>query len=110
MSTALSLIGYEKDLQPAMEFVFGSSFVCKDMNIAKKVTFDEKILKKSVTLDGNSFDPAGTLTGGKLLRNLYKCHRKNWCTCLRFPNCGAISYLYKKDDFVVYLNLSFLES
>ena len=48
-----------------MEFVFGSSFVCKDMNTAKKVTFDERVQKRSVTLGGDSFDPAGTLTGGK---------------------------------------------
>ena len=64
VNTALSLIGYESDLQAAMEFVFGSAFVCKDMNIAKKVTFDERVMKKSVTLEGDSFDPAGTLTGG----------------------------------------------
>ncbi|XP_013399508.1 structural maintenance of chromosomes protein 2 [Lingula anatina] len=62
--TALSLVGYEKDLQKAMEFVFGSAFVCTDMNTAKKVTYDEKVLKKSVTLDGDSFDPSGLLTGG----------------------------------------------
>ncbi|KAL5017230.1 hypothetical protein ScPMuIL_006819 [Solemya velum] len=62
--TALSLIGFEKDLQAAMEFVFGSAFVCQDMDTAKKVTFDERVSKKSVTLEGESFDPAGTLTGG----------------------------------------------
>jgi len=48
-----------------MDYVFGNSFVCKDMDSAKKVTFDEHISKKSVTLDGDSFDPAGMLTGGK---------------------------------------------
>ncbi|XP_071166504.1 structural maintenance of chromosomes protein 2-like [Mytilus edulis] len=64
VNTALSLIGFEKDLQAAMEFVFGSAFICNDMNTAKKVTFDERIMKKSVTLEGDSFDPAGTLTGG----------------------------------------------
>ena len=62
--TALSLIGYEGHLQNAMEFVFGSSFVCKDMTTAKKVTFNERVQKRSVTLGGDSFDPAGTLTGG----------------------------------------------
>lgn len=63
--TALSLVTYERDLQAAMEYVFGSSFVCKDLETAKRVTFDERIMKRSVTLDGDSFDPAGTLTGGK---------------------------------------------
>lgn len=62
--TALSLVVYDRDLKAAMEFVFGSSFVCRDLDTAKKVTFDERILKRSVTLDGDSFDPAGTLTGG----------------------------------------------
>lgn len=62
--TALSLIGYEKDVEAAMQFVFGSTFVCSDMTSAKKVTFDERISKRSVTLGGDSFDPAGTLTGG----------------------------------------------
>nr|KAG5714089.1 hypothetical protein BaRGS_020417 [Batillaria attramentaria] len=62
--TALSLIGYQKDLEAAMRFVFGSAFVCPDMDRAKAVAFDQKVMKRTVTLDGNSFDPAGTLTGG----------------------------------------------
>lgn len=62
--TALSLINYDGNLRSAMEFVFGSAFVCTDMNSAKKVTFDERVQKRSVTLGGDSFDPAGTLTGG----------------------------------------------
>jgi len=65
VQTALSLVGFKSELQPAMEYVFGSSFVCKDMDAAKQVTFDERINKKSVTLDGDSFDPSGTLTGGR---------------------------------------------
>jgi structural maintenance of chromosome 2 len=63
--TALSLIGFDNNLKAAMEFVFGSTFVCTDMNVAKKVTFDDRIQKRSVTLGGDSFDPAGTLTGGE---------------------------------------------
>ena len=31
-----------------------------------KVTFDPQIKAKSVTLEGDVFDPAGTLTGGKV--------------------------------------------
>ncbi|XP_052777635.1 structural maintenance of chromosomes protein 2-like [Mya arenaria] len=62
--TALSLITYEGDLESAMQFVFGTAFVCPDMDTAKRVTFDDRIQKKTVTLGGDSFDPAGTLTGG----------------------------------------------
>lgn len=35
---ALSLVGYEEELRPAMEFVFGSTFVCDSLDIAKKVS------------------------------------------------------------------------
>ena len=60
-----------------MEFVFGSSFVCKDMNTAKKVTFDERVQKRSVTLGGDSFDPAGTLTGGNYVwQNMINIYQK----------------------------------
>ena len=63
--TALSLVGYENDLEKAMQFVFGGSFVCTDMDTAKRVTYDKGVMRKCVTLEGDSFDPAGTLTGGK---------------------------------------------
>nr|XP_045609046.1 structural maintenance of chromosomes protein 2-like [Procambarus clarkii] len=64
VQTALSLVCYDHDLHKAMEWVFGSSFICRDMDVAKQVTFHNNIMRKSVTLDGDVFDPAGTLTGG----------------------------------------------
>ncbi|KAG7172952.1 structural maintenance of chromosomes protein 2-like [Homarus americanus] len=63
VQTALSLVCYDHDLHKAMEWVFGSSFICHDMDVAKQVTFNKNIMRKSVTLDGDVFDPAGTLTG-----------------------------------------------
>jgi len=60
----LSLIEYDPQIHPAMQWVFGQVFICKDMETAKKVTFHPRILKKSVTLDGDVFDPSGTLAGG----------------------------------------------
>ncbi|NXD13174.1 SMC2 protein, partial [Nothocercus nigrocapillus] len=61
---ALYLVGYEPELQKAMEYVFGTTLVCDNMNNAKRVTFDKRIMIKSVTLDGETFDPQGTLSGG----------------------------------------------
>ncbi|XP_014127932.2 structural maintenance of chromosomes protein 2 isoform X1 [Zonotrichia albicollis] len=61
---AISLIGYESELQKAMEYVFGTTLVCNNMDNAKKVTFDKRIMTRSVTLDGDVFDPQGTLHGG----------------------------------------------
>lgn len=60
----LSLISYDKKLQGAMEHIFGHTFVAKDINIARKVTFDNRIRMRCVTLDGDSTDPSGVLTGG----------------------------------------------
>ena len=61
---AISLIGYDHQLAPAMKFIFGSSFVCRNIEEARKVTFNDQIMRKTVTLDGDVVDPAGTLTGG----------------------------------------------
>lgn len=61
---ALSLIGYDDEVSAAMVYVFGSTLVCQDAETAKKVTFDPAVRMKSVTLDGDVYDPSGTLSGG----------------------------------------------
>ncbi|KAI8451653.1 hypothetical protein BY996DRAFT_7280118 [Phakopsora pachyrhizi] len=61
---ALHLVGYEQDVCRAMEFVFGNTLICPDARTAKEVTFDQKVRMKSVTQDGDIYDPSGTLSGG----------------------------------------------
>uniref|UniRef100_A0A1Y1M3E5 Structural maintenance of chromosomes protein n=1 Tax=Photinus pyralis TaxID=7054 RepID=A0A1Y1M3E5_PHOPY len=61
---ALSLISYDRQLQAAMEFVFGYAFIGKDLNIARQVTFHDQIRRKCVTLEGDVTDPSGILSGG----------------------------------------------
>lgn len=61
---ALSLIGYDDDVTAAMQYVFGSTLVCEDAETAKRVTFDPAVRMKSVTLEGDVYDPSGTLSGG----------------------------------------------
>lgn len=61
---ALSLIGHDEEVTAAMEYVFGSTLVCADAATAQKVTFDPAIRMKSVTLEGDVYDPSGTLSGG----------------------------------------------
>jgi structural maintenance of chromosome 2 len=39
-------------------------FFHPDKEIAKLVTFDKNVRVRSVTIDGDVYDPAGTLTGG----------------------------------------------
>ncbi|KAL8767386.1 MAG: hypothetical protein Q9209_006076 [Squamulea sp. 1 TL-2023] len=61
---ALCFIGYEHQVAAAMEYVFGSTLVCQDAETAKIVTFDPSVRMKSVTLEGDVYDPSGTLSGG----------------------------------------------
>ncbi|KAF2705707.1 RecF/RecN/SMC protein [Pleomassaria siparia CBS 279.74] len=61
---ALSLIGYDDEVTAAMEYVFGSTLVCEDAETAKRVTFDPAVRMKSVTFEGDVYDPSGTLSGG----------------------------------------------
>uniref|UniRef100_A0AAV1T5Q2 Structural maintenance of chromosomes protein n=1 Tax=Peronospora matthiolae TaxID=2874970 RepID=A0AAV1T5Q2_9STRA len=61
---AMELIHFKSELLPAMEYAFGSSIICETSELAKNVTFHRDIKVKTVTLDGDSFDPAGTLQGG----------------------------------------------
>ncbi|TID23803.1 Glutamate 5-kinase [Venturia nashicola] len=64
VNLALSLLGYEDEVNSAMEYVFGSTFICDDATTAKSVTFSPSVRMKSVTLDGDVYDPSGTLSGG----------------------------------------------
>ncbi|KAI7888400.1 SMCs flexible hinge [Mucor mucedo] len=64
VSMALSLVGYEEEVFGAMEWIFGGTFICEDAKTAKDVTFHKGIRTKSVTLDGDVYDPYGTLSGG----------------------------------------------
>lgn len=61
---AISLIGYPEEVANAMFFVFGGTFVCEDAATAKQITFSREVGIKSVTLDGDVYDPSGTLSGG----------------------------------------------
>ena len=64
VNLALSLIGYEEEVSAAMDYVFGSTLICEDAETAKRVTFDPAVRIKSVTLEGDVYDPSGTLSGG----------------------------------------------
>lgn len=61
---ALSLVGYDEEVSAAMEYVFGNTLVCQDADTAKKVTFDPNVRMRSITLEGDAYDPSGTLSGG----------------------------------------------
>ena len=47
-----------------MEYVFGSTFICADAVSAKLVTFNPAVRMRCVTVEGDVYDPSGTLSGG----------------------------------------------
>lgn len=58
------MVGYPDDVAKAMEYVFSDTLICDDADSAKRVTFAREIGVKSVTLQGDVYDPSGTLSGG----------------------------------------------
>lgn len=47
-----------------MRYVFGGHLVCDTPETAKQVSFHPNVRVRSVTKDGDVYDPAGTITGG----------------------------------------------
>ncbi|KAK2591642.1 Structural maintenance of chromosomes protein 2 [Conoideocrella luteorostrata] len=80
---ALSLVGYDDEVSAAMEYVFGNTLICADAETAKRVTFDPNVRMRSITLEGDAYDPSGTLSGGSapnssgVLVTLQKLNRIN---------------------------------
>ncbi len=62
--TALSLVGYEDGVSKAIAYIFGETLICDDANTAKTVTFSREVGVKSVTFEGDVYDPSGMLSGG----------------------------------------------
>ncbi len=60
----LSLVIAESNVMNAIEYVFGSAFICEDKDAACTVAFDSRIGCKAVTVDGDVYEPSGTLSGG----------------------------------------------
>ena len=61
---ALSLVGYAEDVAKAIAYVFSDTLICDDAESAKRVTFNRDVGVRSVTLEGDVYDPSGTLSGG----------------------------------------------
>lgn len=64
VNLALSLVGYDEEVSAAMQYVFGNTLICDDAETAKSVTFNPNVRMRSITLQGDSYDPSGTLSGG----------------------------------------------
>eukprot|EP00357_Protocruzia_adherens_P010557 CAMPEP_0115037876 /NCGR_PEP_ID=MMETSP0216-20121206/43069_1 /TAXON_ID=223996 /ORGANISM="Protocruzia adherens, Strain Boccale" /LENGTH=851 /DNA_ID=CAMNT_0002418159 /DNA_START=65 /DNA_END=2617 /DNA_ORIENTATION=+ len=61
---ALSYINYEPEFENSMRYAFGNTFVCENSSIAKSIAYDRELRTRCVNLEGDIFDPSGTVTGG----------------------------------------------
>ena len=66
---ALTLVGYEESVQEAIEYVFGNTLVCETLAIARKVAFNPAVRTRTVTVDGDVFEPSGIVEGGSRSRS-----------------------------------------
>lgn len=51
-------------MKKAIAYIFSDTLVCDDADTAKRVTFHNDVRVRSVTLEGDIYDPSGTLSGG----------------------------------------------
>ena len=61
---ALELIGYDDEVERAMQHVFGNTIICDSSTTAEAIAFDKNIRCKTITLEGDTYDPSGTISGG----------------------------------------------
>ena len=64
MRPALSLVGYPDEVAEAIAFVFNDTLICDDPQSAQAVTFARNVGVRSVTLEGDVYEPSGTMSGG----------------------------------------------
>ena len=66
---AIDLVDFDPELTKAIEFVFGSVFVCANLDAANALAFnsDRSVSKLCVTLQGDKVNPGGELSGGEIV-------------------------------------------
>ncbi|XP_044728954.1 structural maintenance of chromosomes protein 2 [Chrysoperla carnea] len=62
--TPISLIDFDSKLQNVMQYIFGQTLIVASNEIGAKLAYDKRINVKCVSVDGDSFDPSGIVSGG----------------------------------------------
>lgn len=63
---ALDLIKYDKKYESTMQFIFGSTLICSTSQICQKIAYNKSFGIKCVNMEGDIFDPNGTMSGGSM--------------------------------------------
>lgn len=59
---AIELVGFDEEVRSAVEYVFGSTIIVDGMKAANQICDATKT--RTVTLEGDVYDPSGTISGG----------------------------------------------
>lgn len=93
---ALNFIKFDEKYRKIMEYIYGNVIICNSIDIAKKISFDKSIAIKTVTINGDVYDPSGTLTGGSkgsignLLSNI--TNKKSLVSKIENINLNIVDY------------------
>ncbi|MCQ2534484.1 MAG: chromosome segregation protein SMC [Clostridia bacterium] len=66
---ASDLVENDRDIDDIVSNLLGRIFICNDMNSARQIAASTKHQIKVITLDGDSINPGGSLTGGSVRKN-----------------------------------------
>ncbi len=64
---AIDLVKYDKKYEAAIHFLFGNTLVCSTSEICKKIAYNRKFGQRCVNMEGDIFEPMGTMSGGSML-------------------------------------------
>ena len=70
-----------------MEYIFGTTFICNDLIQLKAVTFDPKIKSRSITLEGDIYDPE---------ESFWRSRRNNSTILLKLQQYNKLTIQLKK--------------
>ncbi|CAG9329662.1 unnamed protein product [Blepharisma stoltei] len=66
---ALDLIEYDPQIHNSIAHVFGNFYVCETKEMAQRIAYSNDIRKIAVTLEGDLYDPNGSISGGQSLNS-----------------------------------------
>jgi len=65
---AAELVRCDRHFEPAVNFLFGPSLICRDLDVANKIAFHPEVDSTCITLAGEKVSPGGDMSGGAVSR------------------------------------------
>lgn len=62
---AIDVIQFDPILESAMQYVCGNALVCDNLEVARHLSYQQKVEAKTVALDGTIIHKSGLITGGQ---------------------------------------------